>query len=104
MVAVPKGATVPEDHKKSAAQIEAEGVETGEVVWRGHTFTAVKDADDWPVEVTLAFEEGKAASGVRLLLGKTQWAELMKDKPRNKDLGELFDHIAETFGLETSGE
>lgn len=101
---MPTAPKQPADHQKSAAQIEAEGVETGEVKWRAHTFTAlVKDPDDWPVEVTMAFEEGKAATGVRLMLGKEQWAELMKDKPRNRDLGELFDAIAETFGLETSG-
>lgn len=94
MTAIPKGATVPADHKKSAAQIEAEGIATAEVVWREHTFTVVADPDDWTVETTIAFEEGKAASGVRLILGPDQWAELLKDKPRNRDIGDLFEHIA----------
>lgn len=90
---------VPQDHKKSAAQIEAEGVKTVDVQWRGHTFTVPAEAEDWPVEVTLAFEEGKAASGVRGMLGTEQWAELMKTNPRNKDLGDLFTAIAKDLGL-----
>jgi hypothetical protein len=36
---------------------------------------------------------------VRLILGPDQWAELMKDKPRNKDLGDLFETIAKALGL-----
>jgi hypothetical protein len=102
---MPAAPRQPADHKKPAAQIEAEGIETGEVKWRGHTFTAlVKDPEDWPVELTLAFEEGKPASGIRLMLGKQQWDELMATRPRNRDLGDLFDVIAATFGLKTSGE
>ena len=99
MATIPKGAAVPSDHLKSAAQIEAEGIATVDVVWREHTFTVTADPDDWTVETTLAFEEGKAASGVRLILGPDQWAELLKDKPRNKDLGDLFESIAKALGL-----
>ena len=94
----------PQDHKKSAAQIEAEGIATVEVEWRGHTFTVTADPDDWPVETMLAFEEGKAASGVRGMLGATQWAELMKSKPRTRDLSDLFSAIAAAMGLNTAGE
>ena len=104
MTAVPRGATKPTDHLKSAAQLEAEGVGTTDVPWRAHTFTVPTDADDWTVETTLAFEEGKAASGVRLMLGDRQWAELIKDRPRNRDLADLFDTIAKALGLESAGE
>jgi len=92
----------PQDHKKPAAQAEAEGGPT-DVVWRDHTFTVESDPDDWPVTVTLAFEEGKAMTGVRDLLGSEQWAELLRDKPTNRDIGDLFDTMAAVLGLDTSG-
>lgn len=104
MTNIPKGATVPSDHLKSAAQIEAEGIAEIEVQWRTLTFTVAAEADDWSVETTLAFEEGKAASGVRGILGPEQWGELMETNPRNRDLGELFDAIAAALGLDTSGK
>ena len=104
MTTIPKGATVPTDHKKPAAQIEAEGGAATDVVWRGHTFTVDADPDNWAVETTLAFEEGKAASGIRSILGPKQWAEFMKSKPVNRDMGDLFNEIAKALGLETSGE
>ena len=101
---VPAGAKAPADRKKPAAQLDAEGVETAEVVWRDHTFTVVADPDDWPVEASLAFEEGKATVGVRAMLGDKQWAELMRMKPRNRDLADLFNEIAKSLGLEGAGE
>lgn len=103
MATIPKGATVPDDHKKSAAQIEAEGIPTVDIVWRDHTFTVGSDPDDWEVETTLAFEEGKVITGVRALLGKEQWAEFLKTKPRNRDTGELFDVLAKELGLGDAG-
>ena len=95
---------IPQDHLKPAAQIEAEGLAMTDIEWRGHTFTVLTDPDDWSVDATLAFEEGKPASGVRTVLGKEQWAELMKSKPINRDLGDLFDTLAEALGLERVGE
>lgn len=100
---VPKGAKVPADHK-SPVQVEAEGGGTLGVTWRGHTFTVPAEAEDWSVTTTLAFEEGKAATGVRGILGTDQWADLMKTKPTNRDLSDLFDTIAKTMGLENAGE
>lgn len=93
----------PMDHLKSAAQIEAEGIKTLDIEWREFTFTIAATAEDWEVETTLAFEEGKAATGVRLILGADQWAQLMKSKPKNRDLSELFDAIAQANGLRDSG-
>jgi len=103
-MAIPAGVKAPTDRKKPAAQVDAEAVETVEVVWRDHTFTIDADPDDWPVEVMLAFEEGKAAVGVRGILGAKQWADLMKTKPRSRDLGDLFDAVAKAIGFEGAGE
>ena len=104
MTTIPKGATVPADHKKSAAQIEAEGVATIDVEWRGQTFTIAADPGDWKVTTSLAFEDGKAVTGVKGVLGDAQWASLLKAQdPSNKELGELFEVIGERMGLGPAG-
>ena len=98
MTTIPKGATVPADHNKPSAYTEMELVDIG-VTWRGHLFVIAADPDNWSVETTLAFEEGKAATGVRSILGPKQWAEFMKSKPVNRDMGDLFNEIAKALGL-----
>jgi hypothetical protein len=87
-----------------AAQAEAEGVTTIGVTWRDLTFTILTDADEWPVEATLALEEGHPTIAIRELLGKTQFAQFMATKPRNRDAGDLFSVIALTLGLGSAGE
>ena len=99
----PKGATVPEDHKKSAAQIEAEGIEMVDVEWRGHTFTIVADADDYPLEAVMAFERGENFAALEMVLGTKQWAEFIKTKPLKRDAIDLFAAINDALGLD-SGE
>lgn len=93
----------PQDHRKSAAQIEAEGDPTTTVAWRDFEFTLPAELEDWPIDVTLAFENGKAVTGVRLLLGPEQWGRLAATKPRNRDINDLFQVIAERLGLVTAG-
>lgn len=99
----PKGVKAPQDHK-SPAQRDAEGAEVVEIEHNGVTYTIPADADDWTVETTLAFEEGKAMSGIRGVLGPKQWATYLKSKPVNADARDLFDKIAEAVGMETAGE
>lgn len=95
---IPKGATVPADHK-SPAQAEAEKAETADVTWHGHIFTVVSDPDDYPVEAVMAFETGRNFTGLEIILGAKQWAEFMKTKPRKRDGVELFEAIGEALGL-----
>lgn len=104
MPKIPAGAKVPDDHKKSAAQIEAEGGEKITVQWRDFEFEVDADADDWDAKTTLAFEQGRAVTGVRGVLGPKQFAELMATNPKNRDVGDLFATIAKAIGLETAGE
>lgn len=104
MATIPKGATVPSDHKKSAAQIEAEGVETVDVEWRGHTFTIVADADDYPLEAVMAFERGQNFVGLEIVLGPKQWHEFMKTKPRKSDGVDLMGAMNGALGFGDSGE
>lgn len=99
MPQIPEGAKTPQD-RKPAAQAEAEGDGTLTVEWEGHEFTIPASADDWSARTTLAFEEGKAVSGVRGILGTKQFASLMEGDPNNRQIGELYDLIAEVMGLD----
>lgn len=99
---VPKNAKRPQDHKppkKSAAQREAEGVETTDIEWQGLTLTLPTDSDDWSVESVLLFEKGQNANGLMEILGPVQWAKVMKTKPTKRDLGKLFEEMGEVFGV-----
>ena len=98
-----KNAPRPTDRKKSKAQREAEAPEFVTIDFGDHEFDISYDPDDWPVRAVLAFEEGKAASAVRALLGKEQWEELMEDEPTVKDLSKLFELIAEETGMTSAG-
>jgi len=80
MPEIPKGATVPADHQKPAAQLEAEKVETTDVTWRGHTFTVATDPDDYPIAVVMAFEKGQNLVGLEIVLGPKQWARVYEDR------------------------
>lgn len=98
-----KNAPKPKDHQKSKAQQESEGEEYVDIDWNDLQFEVLADPDDWPVSATIAFEEGKAATAVRLLLGPEQWAEFQATNPKNKDLGSLFQTIASDLGLGDQG-
>lgn len=99
MPEIPTGATVPEDHKKPAAQIEAEGGETTSVTWRGHTFTVATNPDDYPISVVMAFEKGQNLTGLEILLGAKQWAELTKTMKTKRDATNLLEVMGEALGL-----
>ena len=89
--------------KKAAVQSEAEGSTTVTVTWRGIDLTVARDVDDWPIEVTLALEEGKPASAIRTMLGDAQWRAVLRLQPKNRDLGELFDALMGETGNGSAG-
>lgn len=93
----------PQDHLKPAAQIEAEGIETTSVSWRGHTFTIPTDPDDFSVEAIEAAEKGQNFTSLRLILGEKQWAEFKKTKPVRRDGVDLNNAITEALGLGDTG-
>jgi len=99
MPEIPKGATVPADHQKPAAQLEAEGVETAEVTWRGHTFTVATDPDDYPIAVVMAFERGQNLTGLEILLGAKTWGELTKTMKTKRDATNLLEVMGEALGF-----
>ena len=89
--------------KKTAAQKEAEGVETAIVKHGDKDYTFPADAADWPVRATLAFEEGRAATAISALLGKEQWQTFMDTEPTNRELNAMFEQMAEAAGFELAG-
>ena len=98
MPEIPKGATVPADHKP-AAQLEAEKVETTEVTWRGHTLTVATDPDDYPISVVMAFEKGQNLTGLEIVLGPKQWAEFTKIAKTKRDAVSFLETMGEALGM-----
>lgn len=86
------------------AEREAAGVETMELVWRDHTLTLPASAEDWPIRVTEAYEQGKGATAVHMLVGDKVWAEFDRKGYRAKDLSDLSEAIVRGVGLGSSGE
>jgi hypothetical protein len=93
----------PQDHKKSAAQIDAEGTETTTIEYNGHEFTFPSEAQDWSNDVLLAFEAGKAVDAIRMLVGTRRWASLKMGSWTGRQTKELFDAFADAAGFDTSG-
>lgn len=98
MVAVPKGAKVPDDHK-SPAQNEAEGIPMADVTWRGHVWTVMSDPDDYPIATVQAMENNRVLAGLESVLGPEQWKEFVKTKPTKRDAADLLNVMGEQLGL-----
>jgi len=84
----------------SPPEVEATAMETITVAWRTLTFTLPAQADDWPLEATIAMEEGRAVVFVRALCPPADWSALMATRPRNRDFLELMDAVAKAYGLD----
>ncbi|WP_037182585.1 hypothetical protein [Rhodococcoides fascians] len=92
----PAGVKQPQDHKKSAAQREAEGVETITVTWEKLEFEIVADPDEWDFwTVTQPLAAGNHAVGLIGLLGPQQSMKLRAAHPRltNPQARDLFETI-----------
>jgi hypothetical protein len=99
MTTIPPGVKMPDDHKKPAAQLEAEGIAMTDVHWREHVFTVPADVEDFSVEAILLAEGGQAFKSLALILGPKQWAEFMKTKPTRRDGRDLNDAISKALGM-----
>lgn len=103
---IPSHAPKPQDHKppqKTAAQREAEGIETVEVEFDDVVYSIMADPVDWPLDATEAFEQGKALTAIRGLLGEKQWRVVRSKNYRNKDFNELFHLLARAGGFGPAG-
>ncbi|OZC50516.1 hypothetical protein CH289_15940 [Rhodococcus sp. RS1C4] len=92
----PAGVKQPQDRKKSAAQREAEGVETVTVEWEGLEFEIIADPDEWDFwTVTQPLASGNTAVGLIGLLGGQQAMRLRAAFPRltNPEARDLFETI-----------
>ncbi|WP_213452895.1 hypothetical protein [Rhizomonospora bruguierae] len=97
---------VPQDHlpkKKTAAQREAEGETTVTIEWEGHEFVVPTDPEDWPTGAMRAFEDGKAFTAIRALIGAKRYDRLGIDSWPNRKTTGLFEKFAEAAGLDDAG-
>lgn len=75
------------------------------ITWRGQTFKIPPTLDDCDIDVLEAFETGKSAGLIRLILGDKQYLAMKKAvKPKVRDLTELAEVIAGQFGFANTGE
>lgn len=95
---------------KTPAQVEAEGDETVELEWLGHTVAIPASPEDWDINVTRAFASGDAIAVLEGLLGKAEFARIEKahraahnGKFRNSDLTPLTERMAEVYGFDSMG-
>ena len=92
------------EDNKTPAQNEAEATETVIIEWRGRSFTIPATLDDCSVDTLEAFEDGKAVSAVRGILGDKVFASLKREhKPTVRDFKELADIVAKAMGM-SAGE
>jgi len=103
MPEIPKGATVPDDHRKPAVQIEAEGIETLTVAVGELTFTIPSDVDDLDGEFLRHAFDGDSYRMVQTILDEKQFARFKATKPKVRDYKILADAVAEALGLGDSG-
>jgi len=98
---IPAGATVPQDHMKSAAERESEAPTEVNVEWRGQEFTIPPTLDDCSLDTLEAFENGKAVAAVRGILGDKAFSSFKrKHKPNVRDFSEFSEVIARAMGME----
>lgn len=103
MTTIPAGAKVPSDHQKSAAQIEAEGVETVQVEFKGETYTFPAGLEDADGDVLDAIDDQKLSHALHGLLEGGEWARFKASRPRVRDYTDMFGAYAKVIGLDTSG-
>jgi hypothetical protein len=98
---IPAKAPKPQDHrpKKSAAQREGEGDDTIVFEHNGVDFTIPAHPLDWPAVAVTAFEDGKAMSSLRAVLGPEQWPTLAAMNPTAREAAEFFNRIARESGF-----
>ena len=89
--------------KKTAAQREAEAVETVEVEFDGESYTFPAGLEDADGDVVDALDSMKISHALQGLLSREDWAKFKATKPRVKQYGDLFNVYAEEIGLTDTG-
>ncbi|WP_067573697.1 hypothetical protein [Nocardia acidivorans] len=102
----PAGAPAPQDYReprKTAAQREAEGIETVPITYGGMTFDIPADVDDWPTLAVQAFSKQRHIDAFEQILGPVQWAKFLAKFPRKRQFDEFAELIADELGFGTAG-
>ncbi|WP_280410688.1 hypothetical protein [Nocardia asiatica] len=113
----PAGAPEPRDYQppqspeppKSAAQTEAEGVDTITVEWEGLSLRVPVRPDTWPYWTVMRHLQTDLPTGVCNLLGPRQVSQLYARHPdltareASRLFGELFEKIAKAVGFGSAG-
>ncbi|GAB4582624.1 hypothetical protein [Nocardia sp. IFM 10818] len=102
----PAGAPAPQDFKepkKTAAQREAEGIETVVLEYRGVEFEVPATMDDWPTRAVQAAAHNLHIDAIEHVLGPKQWAIFNARFPRQRDFAEFAEMLGEEMGFGTAG-
>ncbi len=86
----------PLDHLPAAKDEQAG--EMVEVEFDGHTFTIASDPMDWPGDALVAFEAGRAVTGIKALVG-ARFDMLGMGRWTGRKINALMEQFAEEAGL-----
>jgi hypothetical protein len=97
--------------EKTAPQVEADGDDTLTIDWDGVTVTIPAALEDWDPDALEAFENQRAMSALRGLLGRAGYEQLRRDfavkhgrKVKVGDLIGLLERVAQEYGFVAQGE
>ncbi|WP_448222459.1 hypothetical protein [Gordonia iterans] len=97
---IPAGAKKPQDRKPKARATEASGDEFAILDVCGLELKVARDQKEWPLAALDAFSEEEHLKGIKALLGRDQWKELLDAGAKAGDLEVLGEQFGEAFGIE----
>ena len=110
---IPANAPRPQDRKAKASDEpeeypnavmdEATGILMVTIHHDGMELTIPADPEDWPIQATLAFEDGKILNAIRALLSPREFNKVLAKNYRNKDFGKLYERLAKAGGFDNAG-
>lgn len=97
---IPAGAKKPQDHKPKARAVESGDNEFAILDVCGLELKVARDHKEWPLAALDAFSEEEHLKGIKALLGRDQWKELLDAGAKAGDLEVLGEQFGEAFGIE----
>lgn len=98
-----KASEEPEDDYPNAVMDEATGILMVTIHHDGLELSIPADPEDWPIQATLAFEDGKILNAIRALLSPREFNKVLAKNYRNKEFGKLYERLAKAGGFDNSG-
>ncbi|MBF6326766.1 MULTISPECIES: hypothetical protein [Nocardia] len=102
----PEGAPEPRDYqapRKTAAQREAQGVETATITYKGAEFDIPASVDDWPTLAVQAMSKNHHIDAIEHALGPVQWNRFVSQFPLKRNFDEFAELIAQELGFTKAG-